>query len=105
MTFLIHENFHYSSLSARTSFTKSIIASSDVNPVFSASFAICAWSNCIAYIAELMSRTLPFSTTNVIRSPLEIPRISRTSFGIVTCHFDITFALSINVLAIIIKPP
>ena len=56
-------------------------------------------SICIAYTAELISLTLPFSTTKVTLSPQEIPSISRISFGIVIWPFDITFALSINVFA------
>jgi hypothetical protein len=42
---------------------------------------------------------------NVTLSPLSIPRMSRTSFGIVTCPLDITFALSIKFAAIISAPP
>src|SRR5699024_1106811 len=42
-------------------------------------------------------RTVFPSTMKVTRSPLDTPRTSRISFGIVICPFAMTLALSTNV--------
>lgn len=98
----IYQNSHAFSSSFRNSLTIATTSSSEVRAVCSASPVISCCSICIAYTAELTIRTaFPF-TTKVTQSPLATPRTSRTSFGIVTCPFDMTFALSINAFASVV---
>ncbi len=69
--------------SSLISFTRSTTSSSEISPVRSASPAIACCNICMAYTAELTIRTEFPSTMNVIRSPLDTPRTSLISFGIV----------------------